>query len=564
MKKETVKMFNLEAAFKALDELEIPAVTGGRTIANRINLHERLHAKDAHEVLVEDYFDVNDVDELEAAKEEREAEVAKAKLARIEKIVDLDAETEDDILPSYEGKIIMQCPQCMTLFYKNEEDIEKSEETPDVVNVNEICQHCGNSSGYTLVGKVGKIDETEAENFELEDLPVEENDSEADLTDEGTEEDAENLDLDLDALDETSEAEDLDLDLDLDLADEEEETNESMHKSSLLKTIEKENDLKSELDSEHLTLNEEIDKTQEAKQPEETVEESMHNSGALKDAEEASDLKSDIESENLTLLESDSEVEEATDELFDKLWSAPQPTEEETEANLANLGEAVEQETISESSMDLEEAKIMISRAEMAKLDKAVDDATEEVAKYNIPMKSQKNSAGETEQVPNFEAVPEEQKEAAKRAYDAYVKAIAARPDRAKNIIEYTDDLEEQTEELTAAEDFDEESFNKCLNEYVQKVYSNVKCFEATSCSITDSKLIVEGLITFNSDKSKTTKFIFEGKSNTDLVGKNIDFSDEAAFKLSTKIANKTIYTESLKYSYKINESLVSGVAQNK
>ena len=58
------------------------------------------------------------------AQEEREAEVAKAKLARIEKIVDLDADSEEDLLPSYVGKVIIQCPQCMTLFYKNQEDIE--------------------------------------------------------------------------------------------------------------------------------------------------------------------------------------------------------------------------------------------------------------------------------------------------------------------------------------------------------------------------------------------------------------------------------------------------------
>ena len=38
----------------------------------------------------------------------------------------IEAETEEDLLPSYVGKFIIQCPQCMTLFYKNEEDIEKS------------------------------------------------------------------------------------------------------------------------------------------------------------------------------------------------------------------------------------------------------------------------------------------------------------------------------------------------------------------------------------------------------------------------------------------------------
>ena len=75
MEKETVTKFNLEAAFKALDEIDMPKAPKGRLQANRVNLHERFQAKSAHDRLIEDYFDVNDVDDLEAAKEEREAEV---------------------------------------------------------------------------------------------------------------------------------------------------------------------------------------------------------------------------------------------------------------------------------------------------------------------------------------------------------------------------------------------------------------------------------------------------------------------------------------------------------
>ena len=168
MRKESVQKFDLEAAFKALNEVEIPVVKGIRP--HRENLQEKFTRKLTSEVLVEDYFDVSDSGELEQAQEEREAEIAKAKLARIEKIVDLDAETEDDILPSYVGKFIMQCPQCMTLFYKNEEDIEKSEENPEVVNLNEPCQHCGNTSGYTLVGKVDTVGEDEAAQYDVGDF----------------------------------------------------------------------------------------------------------------------------------------------------------------------------------------------------------------------------------------------------------------------------------------------------------------------------------------------------------------------------------------------------------
>lgn len=153
MGRESVTKFDLEAAFKALDEVTIPEVEGGPR-ANRVDLQEYFNAKDGFDKLNEDYYNINDQKELEEAKEDREAEVAKAKLARIEKIVDLDAETEDELLPTYVGKTIIQCPQCMTLFYKDPADIERSEDDPNIVNVNEKCQHCGNLSGYMLIGKV--------------------------------------------------------------------------------------------------------------------------------------------------------------------------------------------------------------------------------------------------------------------------------------------------------------------------------------------------------------------------------------------------------------------------
>lgn len=218
MRKESVQKFDLEAAFKALNEVEIPVVKGIRP--NREDLQEKFTRKLVTDVLVEDYYDVGDSEDLSAAQEEREAEIAKAKLARIEKIVDLEAETEEDLLPSYVGKFIIQCPQCMTLFYKNEEDIEKSEENPDVVNLNEPCQHCGNSSGYSLIGKVDTVGEDEAAQYDVEDFEDDENELDLDFTDEdettetaedevATEEGEEELDLEPIEAEETEEEEEV-------------------------------------------------------------------------------------------------------------------------------------------------------------------------------------------------------------------------------------------------------------------------------------------------------------------------------------------------------------------
>lgn len=100
-----------------------------------------------------------------------------------------------------------------------------------------------------------------------------------------------------------------------------------------------------------------------------------------------------------------------------------------------------------EDKESLTEATIYTTKAKMAQLDKAVEDAQKEVAKYKIPMK--RNSAGESE--PDFDAVPENQREAAKAAHDKYQKALAARPSRSQNIIKYTDEMDESLTE--AAED---------------------------------------------------------------------------------------------------------------
>ena len=331
MKKESVNKFDLEAAFKALEEIEIPVVKGIKP--NRENLQEKFTKKSTTEILVEDYFDINDQGDLEAAQEEREAEIAKAKLARIEKIVDLDAESEEDLLPSYVGKFIIQCPQCMTLFYKNQEDIEKSEENPEVVNINEVCQHCGNTSGYTLVGKVDNIGEEEAENYDVEDF--DENELNLDFdTEEPVEE-------------ETTEEEPV-----------EDETAEEGNEEELeLEPVEETEDENSEEEvKESLTLNEEVEDEVDSKEEfldEDEVEELLTSVEEVKEvAVEAAEAVLEA-SEEETL----EDIKEVTDEVVEDHFEVSEEKVEETEENSEeekveeSLKEAVES-TLNEGYRD--------------------------------------------------------------------------------------------------------------------------------------------------------------------------------------------------------------------
>ena len=84
-------------------------------------------------------------------------------------------------------------------------------------------------------------------------------------------------------------------------------------------------------------------------------------------------------------------------------------------------------------------------------------------------------------------------------------------------------------------------------------------------CSERGNKLFVEGLINFKSGKTRKTNFVFESKGitksgkaifegyNKEITGAN------KAFKLTGKIANKSLMSESLSYRYSQNKQRIYG-----
>lgn len=152
-KLEAATKMDFETAFKELSDIDIPLTEGLKPQRDDFNNHP-FQAMPKTDCLLEDYYDVTDEDGLNQAHEARKDDIASAKLAKIERIVDLDAKSVDDLQPSYVGKIIIQCPRCMQLFYKKLEDIQRSDVDPAICNVNEPCPNCGQTSGFNLVGKV--------------------------------------------------------------------------------------------------------------------------------------------------------------------------------------------------------------------------------------------------------------------------------------------------------------------------------------------------------------------------------------------------------------------------
>ena len=119
---------------------------------------------------------------------------------------------------------------------------------------------------------------------------------------------------------------------------------------------------------------------------------------------------------------------------------------------------------------------------------------------------------------------------------------------------------------LDSIEECDEDSINNCITEALQKVYTNVSSFNMTDCSLNNNKLVLEGLITFKSGKTRHTSYQFnEATRNADklhLHGLNEAFGRDSKFDLVCKVNNKNLVVEKLSYNYKAANTIVEGLVE--
>ena len=98
-------------------------------------------------------------------------------------IIDDEADNEEELQDSYNGKVILDCCVCHSKLYKDKEDVVIDDET-NLANVGEECPFCYTNDGYYIIGQVAsfndeepEIEETEEEVIETEE-PVEEEETE--------------------------------------------------------------------------------------------------------------------------------------------------------------------------------------------------------------------------------------------------------------------------------------------------------------------------------------------------------------------------------------------------
>lgn len=132
------------------------------------------------------------------------------------------------------------------------------------------------------------------------------------------------------------------------------------------------------------------------------------------------------------------------------------------------------------------------------------------------------------------------------------------------------EETEEENSEDEDFEDFDELSFNGLGESYLRECYENVVGFKTTGISAENNKLMIEGIIKFDSGNIKETQFIFESVGDGKYEGYNKQISrGNKTYKLNTSINNKKLVCESLNYNYRskneLNESVrVYGTVKRK
>ena len=109
-------------------------------------------------------------------------QLLKTPASNIANVIDPEAETEDELQDTYIGKVILHCPVCNSMIYKDLEDIVK-DDVEELVNIGEECPYCYTSEGFKVIGIVSPFEET-SEKEEQEDEEEDPAEEEKELTEE--------------------------------------------------------------------------------------------------------------------------------------------------------------------------------------------------------------------------------------------------------------------------------------------------------------------------------------------------------------------------------------------
>lgn len=230
---------------------------------------------------------------------------------------------------------------------------------------------------------------------------------------------------------------------------------------------------------------------------------------------------------------------------------AEEPTEEKPEEEIE---EALNEE-LENVEVKTEDGAVEITK-EPGKTTIEIKEEAEDFEDVPVPEEPIENPIETPAEVEGAEIIP-----VSPETQDLITSTSDEVTDNAEEGAEIVDDvaepLPEDEEEVDYdLDDFDEESFDGLGESYLKRVYENVNSFKTTEVRQKDNKLMLEGIIKFNSGKEKKTSFIFEATEATSngkvkFLGENAQISrGKKSFALRGNISDKKFISESFTYNY--------------
>lgn len=408
-------------------------------------------------------------------------------------VIDTEAETIDDLQDSYVGKVILDCCVCHSKLYKDVEDVVVED---DIANANEECPFCYTTDGYKVIGQVASFDETEEkETEEKDETEVEEKD---DKIDEGLFGIKTKKEKEKEA--KAKAAKEAQKQRDKELKDQEERARQQSVADSWARRDRAERDAKAEYNRTRYN-------GIKGDKPSNTGYRGVNYSGG------------DYYSEDLK--ESFKIVDRKTGFTIDNGFT--------TEKDALNEIEDKYQSEIGRYKVVKEELQESVNNVNVETDEDVINVATDDNGKVTVTTEPKETFVDSEEVITPVE--PEVQSE-------------------------INDNVEDGGEIEIDMDEFDEESFDELGEGYLKKVYENVNSFKTSSVSLVKDKLVLEGVIKFNSGKAKKTNFIFESREATKsgkvrFIGENKEIArGRKSFTITGKVDNKKFMSESFNYNY--------------
>lgn len=489
-------------------------------------------------------------------------------------VIDPAADSEDQLQKSYEGDVILKCCVCGQLIYKDTADVVID---PDLqrANVEEDCPHCGCVGGYEVVGQVTPYVDVRSTEVKIDDQPIEiQEDPTAAPIEEGKplEESVDSKPSIANYFKDVDEGEGW---VTLDFAAEylersEDEIADWLDKHPTVGYIYNIEDIQvictphapsfdfiaaelgiTEYEGKE-DLNESISKRDRDIIIDAVKGEFETGHGYIEDKDEFEEMLG----RRLTA----AKYEELKDFYSELQELGPEGFYEEYKDKLEFDPDFVEEYGYNEDDEDDDDEDLDES------LNEDFHKATVETGDSTLSMETDENGKITVTSEPR--KAEEEGEEMITPVTDDTKAEIAA-----ANEEEVTEPVEEETSEVETEEapaedeldldldEVDEDSFNELGESYFHKVYDNVQGFKLTNGSVDGDKILLEGIITFNSGKQARTRFLFEGyafnkKGKLKFIGENAQISNRKnAFALQGRVEGKKLITESFTYNYRARDA---------